>query len=162
MTKGETFQEKIKADPKATVVVYFAGPEKRRVSAIYSGGEFIITADTTSWKDGNYIWEAWATVGDIKTLLARKTLILEQSAVDMVDGTDVRSDARKAVKFLREMLSGGASLEACEYKINNRALKRYSIPELLQLLSVWERKLAVEKRRAKGMSELGPRITFRI
>jgi|GEM_PF-3267724 hypothetical protein len=162
LTKGETFREEIKADPRATVVIEFAGPQRHSIPATNDAGTFTVKADTANWIPGYYVWEAWATAGDVKTILCRKNLTLEQSATDLIGEVDLRSDVRKAVKYIREMLSGGASMEARRYKINNRELERHSIPDLLQLLSHWERKLVYEERKEKGASVLGPRIEFYI
>lgn len=162
LTVGETFETEIKFNPAASVVVWFVGPQKYSIVASKTADKFIVLADTAQWLPGFYAWEAWATIGDTKSLIARNNFTLQPSARDIVAGTDLRSIARKAVGYLLEMLSGGPSIEARKYKINNRELERHSIAELVQLLSIWERKLAVEERRKQGLSTLGPRIKFRI
>ncbi len=99
---------------------------------------------------------------EMKSLISRESLTLEPSAIDRVTGSDIRSTARKAVKNIEAILAGGATIEARRYKINNRELERYSIAELLQLLSFWRKELADEERKEKGASKLGPHIEFRI
>jgi hypothetical protein len=92
----------------------------------------------------------------------RQRLRVLPSASSIAPGTDVRSNAAKAVANIEAMLSGTASLEARRYRINNRELERYTVGELLQLLSFWRRELWAEDRRAAGLSSLGPRIAVTV
>ena len=66
------------------------------------------------------------------------------------------------VEKLEAMLEGNASKGVRRYKINNRELERYSVSELMEMLTYWKRQAAIEARKAKGVSVLGPRIEFRI
>jgi hypothetical protein len=165
LTAGETLSMQIKAEPLATVTVYLAGPAKKTIAAIESpagSGCFAISADTQSWAPGAYAFEARQVSGGQNTSIKRGTLQILTPLDSIADGTDVRSTAAKAVANIEAMLSGTASLECRRYKINNRELERYSVAELLQLLTFWRRELSREERRNEGISTLGPRIQVRI
>lgn len=165
LTAGETLSMQIKAEPLATVTVYFAGPGKKTISAEESpaaSGCFSISENTQGWTPGAYAFEVRQIARGVNAAIKRGTLTILPALASIADGTDVRSTAEKAVANIEAMLSGSANLECRRYKINNRELERYSVAELLQLLSFWQRRLAAEQRRNEGISTLGPRIQVRI
>ena len=163
ISAGETLRMNVAADPTGTVSFRFAGPQRRIVTATHDGcGSFSISEDTAAWQPGYYILEIRETVSGIVSVLSRKRIIVQQSIDQIAAGSDVRSTAQKAVENIEAMLSGSASLEARRYRINNRELERYSVSELLQLLSFWRHRLSLETRKAEGISSLGPRIEVRV
>ena len=74
---------------------------------------------------------------------------------------DIRSTARQIVEKIEAMIAGNAGEGVRRYKINNRELERYSVAELLQLLSYWKAQVRIEERKELGKSALGPRIAVR-
>jgi hypothetical protein len=65
------------------------------------------------------------------------------------------------VEMIEAMMAGNASEGIKSYTINNRSLERYSVEELMTLLSYWRGRLLLERRREKGLSSRGPRIEIR-
>ena len=163
LTAGETLLLEVGADRAAVVTFHIAGPAKRTITATHDGaGTFSISESTSGWLPGFYRIEAREVVAGITTVIARYSLNVEAALSDIPVGADLRSTAAKAVANIEAMLSGSSTLEARRYKINNRELERYSVGELLTLLSFWKRKLASEERKASGINSLGPRIEVRI
>lgn len=158
MTKGETLKLCVDDTLAASVEYKFGGPQTRTVSATKAGSEFSISADTTEWTAGVYAWQAWATYADsTKKIIATGTVDLAAA----LGVGDVRSPARKMVEMIEAMMAGNASEGVRRYRINNRELERYSVAELLQLLSYWKNQAKKEDCLAAGRSALGPRISVR-
>ncbi len=154
MTKGETLKLSVTDADAVSVEFRFGGPQARTVSATKDGTTFSISADTAAWQAGVYAWQAWATFdGAVKAIIADGSLDLS----DALGVGDVRSSARKMVEMIESMMAGNASEGVRRYKINNRELERYSVAELMQLLSYWRERAAREKRGGG----LGPRISVR-
>lgn len=163
LSAGETLQLSVSADPLGTVAFLVAGPAKHTLAATHDGGgNFSATADTATWLPGVYAMEARQTVAGVVSVVQRDFIAIQLSLADVAPGTDLRTTAQKAVENIEAMLSGSATLEARRYRINNRELERYSVSELLELLSFWKRRLMAEQRKAAGLSKLGPRIEVRI
>lgn len=158
ITQGETLQLFAKADPSAVVTFYFAGASSHQVVATSTGETFTISVDTTAWTPGAYLVEMRSVLAGVTKVLARHPLNIRPALTAYPAGADLRSEAEKAIANIEAMLAGGATLEARKYKINNRELERYSISELMHLLGYWKRRLASERRKAAGISGLGPRI----
>lgn len=158
MTKGETLKLTVDDTLAVSVEFKFGGPQTRTVAATKTGTEFSIAADTAAWNAGVYAWQAWATYADAsKKIIATGTVDL----ADALGVGDIRSSARKMVEMIEAMMAGNASEGVRRYRINNRELERYSVAELLQLLSYWKSQVKNEERRAAGRSALGPRIAVR-
>lgn len=154
MIKGETLKLFVTASTATAVEFRFGGPETRTVAATQSGSEWSISTATTAWTAGVYRWQAWATEADASVaVIAEGTFDLE---APLAVG-DVRDPARKVVENIEAMIAGNASQGVRSYKINNRELERYSISELLSLLSYWK----AQARRERGNGGLGPRISLR-
>lgn len=165
ITAGETLTLEVSADPAATVTAYFAGPAKKTETLSHvsgSGGTFKASIATGDWLPGVYAYEIREVLSGVTIVLMRSAITVGAALTTITDGTDMRSNAAKAVANIEAMLSGTASLEARRYRINNRELERYSVSELLTLLSFWRRELAKEERKAAGRNELGGRIEVRI
>lgn len=156
---GETLPITVEADKAATVSFVFAGPSKHTIPATGDGGgNFSISASTSGWPPGEYLWEATSSTGGVIKVITRQGLIVSAPLDSVANGTDLRSTARKAVEMLQASLSGTSTAEVQRYKINNRELHRYSISERIELLAFWRRQLSKENRKAAGMSGLGQRI----
>jgi hypothetical protein len=154
MTKGETLKLCVVA-PTATAVEFrFGGPETRTVAATNDGNVWRIATSTAAWIAGVIRWQAWATDTD------GSVWVVDDGTFDLKDPLDigdVRDPARVIVEKIEAMISGNASAGVRRYKINNRELERYSVGELLQLLSYWKERA----RRERGNGGLGPRLSIR-
>lgn len=165
LTQGETLSLTIEGEPSAPVVVDFAGPSTQQLTGTCdaSTGLITLTADTTSWTSGEYLWESKQTKSDgTVERLQRQRFTLITALSNISPGTDIRTTAEQAVAMLEASLSGSATAEVENYKINNRELRRYSIPERLQLLSFWRREVSRQRRISRGVSGLGASISARI
>ena len=106
-------------------------------SAYSTGWEFTISAtDSAGFMAGTWYWQAIATKGSEKITLGYGTLTVEAAleysgAPTLFDGrTQARKDLEAVQAAIRTLIAGGA---VQEYKICNRNLKRYDLPDLIQL-----------------------------
>lgn len=162
ITKGETLTLIASADAGASVRFVFAGPAQHAFDAAEDSGGFSVSIETDNWPLGLYAYQAISTAGGKKSVIGRGQIEISESLSDIAPGTDMRTTAQQAVDNITAMLSGKATLGARRYKINNRELERYSVAELMKLLTYWKTVAAKEARKAAGLSTLGPRIEFRI
>ena len=154
MTKGETLNLSVTDADAVSVEFRFGGPQTHTVAATQAGSDFAISADTSAWIAGTYAWQAWATfAGAVKAIIATG----EVDLADVLGVGDVRSSARKMVEMIEAMMAGNAGEGVRRYRINNRELERYSVAELMQLLSYWRERM---KRESRGGLP-GPRISVR-
>jgi hypothetical protein len=158
MIKGETLTIQVD-DTEATAVEFrLGGPQTRTITATASGSTWTGTQSTSEWTAGFYEWQAWATyAGGRVAVISRGNFNLEAA---LAVG-DRRSTAQRNVEAVQAMLEGNAGEGVRRYRINNRELERYSVAELLQLLSYWKAELKREERAEAGRSTLGPRIAVR-
>lgn len=158
MIKGETLKLSVSVDDATAVEFRFGGSSMRTVAAAAECNEWSIKTSTAAWTAGEYAWQAWATLADaaVAVVKAGTLTLAEPLAVG-----DVRTTARRIVEMIESMIQGNAGEGVKRYKINNRELERYSVAELMQLLSYWRQRAATERRRENGISTLGPRIELR-
>lgn len=158
MIKGETLKIQV-TDAEATAVEFrFGGAATQTLTGVKEGDDWKASVSTASWNPGSYAWQAWATYAD------SSVAVIDSGSFDLADALqvgDVRSVARQNVDAIQRMLTGNAAEGVRRYKINNRELERYSVAELIQLLSYWKAELKREERLEAGRSTLGPRIAFR-
>jgi hypothetical protein len=104
-------------------------------SATASGSDFAVTvaaATTTAYAAGLYDWRAQVSkAAEVFTVGAGQFTVQPSFA----SATDGRSSARKSLDQVVAYMANSANLEAAEYEIAGRRLKRLSIPELIQLKS---------------------------
>ncbi len=158
MIKGETLSIQVE-DAEATAVEFrLGGPQTRTINATAEGSTWTGTELTAEWAAGFYEWQAWATFeGGRVAVISRGNFKLE----DALGIGDRRSTAQRNIEAIQTMLEGNAGEGVRRYRINNRELERYSVSELLQLLSYWKAELKREERAEAGRSTLGPRIAVR-
>ena len=106
-------------------------------SVFGTGWEFTISAtDSADFDAGNWYWQAIATKSSEKITLGYGTLTVEAAleysgTPGAFDGrTQARKDLEAVQTAIRTLINGGA---VQEYKIGNRNLKRYDLPDLIQL-----------------------------
>jgi len=164
LTQGETLTLNLRADAGAAVVVTFAGASSQTASGTADvDGKLTLTLATGAWTPGEYVWEEiqTTTTGTVSMIELRR-LTLRAPLSSIAAGTDIRSLAEITVAMLQASLSGSQTAEVQLYRINNRELRRYPIQERLQLLNFWQLRLQRERRKAAGISGLGPRLQTRI
>ena len=168
LTQGETLVLNLCADPAASITVNFAGPGSQVLAGIAdSAGKLKLSAATATWTPGEYLWEATqvrtaAPYAGQTARIERQRFTILPAISSITAGTDIRTTAEIAVAMLEASLSGSATAEVSLYRINNRELRRYSIPERIQLLSFWRREVQRQYRIARGTSSLGARLQTRI
>lgn len=165
LTAGETLKASACATDAVSVVGYVVGAAKHTLLFEESGNTWTSDTDTTGWLAGPYRYEIWVTREDgTRQILQRGSLTVLASLEEAEGGEDfdTTTRAQRMVAKIEAMLEGNASAGVRRYRINNRELERYTLAELMELLGYWKRQLAMETRKNKGQSVLGPRISFRI
>jgi acetyl-CoA acetyltransferase len=103
--------------------------------ATASGADFAVTvaaATTTNYAAGLYDWRAQVSkAGEVFTIGSGQLTVQPSFA----SATDGRSSAKKSLDQVVAYLADSNNLQAAEYEIAGRRLKRLSIPELLALKS---------------------------
>lgn len=164
---GEFFRAQVcvQAD---SVTFYLRGPAAYTVTTVATGDTWQASQDTAAWTAGIYAVEAWAVnaivCGDTipKYLVARTRVEVEPSAMAGGAGFNALSKYEQIISAIESHLaSNGQDPTWRSYKINNREIVRHSVEELIQLLGYYKRLAAIERRKQKGQSVLGPSIRFR-
>ena len=134
-------------------------------SAYSTGWEFTISAtDSADFVAGDWYWEALATKGSETLALGYGKLRVEASlsysgSPGQFDGrSQVKKDLEAVQTAIRTLIAGGA---VQEYKIGNRNLKRYDLPDLLQLEARYKAEVKREEQAELIANGLGnPRNMF--
>jgi hypothetical protein len=166
IVSGETFAVRIRNSECggfASAKIYIAGPKAANANGTLKNGSWLFSLDSSAWTAGDYQFEVWGTEADnSKRVVARERFTVNAPLSGMADGTDVRSQAQKNVDALEAYLAGVGNPDTDQsvlrYRINNRELFNYPIPELLNLLNYWRRRVAWERRKARGLPGAGPNI----
>jgi hypothetical protein len=161
---GETLALCVADSAYTGVTAYAVGPARQEIALALEDGEWAATRDTADWTPGLYSFEVWAVSSPaLRELIERGQFTVLPSLISSSVATiDARSDAQKMVEMIQAMIAGNATQGVRRYRINNRELERYSLAELLQLLSYWKRQAEIERRRAAGLPVLGPKIRVHI
>ena len=121
------------------------------VSSAYTTGweTTISSANSATFIDGTWFWQAVATKGS-------ETLTLGSGSIEVLKGLsysgtpspiDGRSQAVKDLEAIqaaiRAIVSGGV---VQEYKIGTRDLKKYDLPDLIQLENIYNADVVREKK----------------
>lgn len=165
ITAGETLTACLSVSGATSVVAHIVGPSKQSVDYVADGNTWRAEADTADWTAGLYRFEVWVSFDDGTRRIAERGTLTVAASLETAEGGedyDPRTRAQRMVEKIEAMLEGNASAGVRRYRINNRELERYTLAELQELLAYWKRQAAIEARRAKGVSVLGPRIEFRI
>jgi len=164
---GETFLVQCDDLNYGTVTIALRGPSSVNAEATLNTGDYWQFAlDSINWNPGNYQFEIWGTQGDVRQFIGRFPLTVIASLVGVNGAVDLRSDAEKNVQALETYLAGIGDPEADQsvsrYRINNREIFSYPIPELQRLLAFWRKRLIRERRAQRGLHGDGPSIKAHI
>ena len=163
LTKGDTLKVSVTDRDATAVTVYVYGSQPHQVAATNMGnGEWVARFDTASWTVGDYVVQSVATDGTDRWTIEKTPLTIEETPNAVAPGTDPRTTAARMVSMIEAMMAGNAGEGVKRYKINNRELERYSVSELIQMLSYWRARLASEVRKSQHRSTLGTRVEVRI
>jgi len=160
---GETFKVCFLDCEFASTSIIIGGPSKQTVPGTLENGHWTASFDSTTWAAGNYQFEAWGTTStNEKRLVARESFTVSASLASTAAGADVRSVAQQNVDALETYLAGignpDSDQSVARYRINNRELFSYPISEIMALLDFWRRRVARERRKARGLAGPGPNI----
>lgn len=161
LVAGETFSVSFHQCDVTALTVTVNGPSKASIVAavLPNTTHWTATADSTAWLPGSYQFEAFATMADGSSrVIERAPFTVLASLSTQAAGTDLRSVAEKTVEALEGMISGNASQFVLSYKINNRELRNYPVPELIAMLSYWRARAVADRRKARKLSPIGPDI----
>ena len=135
-------------------------------SAFGTGWEFTVSAtDSADFDSGTWYWQAVATKGAETLTLGYGNFLVEAnlaytgSSPGAYDGrTQVKKDLEAIQLAIRTLIAGGA---VQEYKIGNRNLKRYDLPDLIQLEARYKAEVKREEQAELMANGLGnPRNMF--
>lgn len=117
-------------------------------------------AETASWIAGEYAYFLRAVSGDDAFLLEQGTVRVTPDATKIADGTDIRSDAQKALDAIDAVLAKRATIDQKRYRINNRELERTDPKDLIALRAHFFELVQREKAKASGKSLFGRQVKF--
>jgi hypothetical protein len=135
-----------------TLTYYFrgAGPGFNAVATADGDGFFITVAKTVtaSCSAGIYYFQAFVEKGSEKFLIDEGEVKVIASLVAVATTTtlDNRSQIKITLDNIDAMIAGKATLDQQEYTIGDRQLKRYPIPDLLEMRKEYARLYEQEKR----------------
>lgn len=135
-----------------TLVYYFRGAGKGfDAAATADGDKFEIAVAktvTAEMSAGNYYFQAFVTKNDEKIEVDAGEVTVKASIGSLAVATtlDDRSAVKRTLDAIVALLEGKATLDQQEYTIGDRQLKRYSIPDLLELRKTYARLYEQEKR----------------
>ena len=160
---GETFNAEVQDADATGIVVSVRGPASANITLTASGSLWTGSAATDAWPAGRYAWQAMATyAGSVKRLVGAGHLVVEANLANVTGTAEQITTAADIVRKIEAQLAGNAEEGVRRYRINNRELERYSVAELLQLLTYWKNRAQAESARERGGNPFGPRIAFRI
>lgn len=116
--------------------------------------------ETATWAAGEYAYFLRAVSGSDAYLLEQGTVRVLPDATKIADGSDIRSEAQKALDAIDAVLAKRATLDQQRYRINNRELERTDIADLLALRAHYYRLVQVEKAKASGKGLFGRQVKF--
>jgi|CXWL01.1.fsa_nt_gi hypothetical protein len=132
-----------------------AGGTNLSVASTADGTDHLLqvaAAATVSWAAGSYAWEIWASLGGERYRIQAGQLDVRASLIGASAGLDTRSAAELALAAVTAMLTGRAGDGVQRYKINDRELWRYPLPDLIKLEAKLKAEVAAE-RRAAGLAD---------
>lgn len=112
-------------------------------------------ATTAGWTAGTYSWQSWVEKAGEKYEVDSGVVTLRANPI-VASTLDNRSDAKIALDNVNAKLSGSTNATVLSYRIGERELRNYPMPELLALRSSLITQVKREARAAalaKGMPD---------
>lgn len=112
-------------------------------------------ATTAGWTAGIYSWQSWVEKAGEKYEIESGVVTLRTNPIT-ASTLDNRSDAQIALDNVNAKLSGSTSATVLSYRIGERELRNYPMPELLSLRSTLITQVKREARAAalaKGLPD---------
>lgn len=110
----------------------------------------VTAAATAAWTAGTYSWHSYVTKAAESYSVATGSIELIANPRTASSGLDLRTAAETALDAVQAVLQGKATSGTMSYRIGERELRSYSIPELLQLQS----QLAADVQRERAAALL--------
>ena len=134
-----------------------------QATALGSGYEVDATpAVTQAWVPGEYNWFTWVEkVGARVTLKMRGVITLLPDPATVAPGTDLRSQARKALADAKSALARWTPTRR-SYTIAGRSMEFNTTAEIVRLIHYWESELRKEETRDGDAPEISGRIYSRL
>lgn len=116
--------------------------------------------ETATWVAGEYAYFLRAVSGSDAHLIEQGNVRVLPDATKIADGTDVRSEARKALDAIDAVIAKRAAIDQKSYRINNRELERTDIKDLIALRAHYFDLVQREEAKARGKSLFGRQVKF--
>ncbi|ELB2912183.1 hypothetical protein QNE52_002860 [Vibrio parahaemolyticus] len=100
---------------------------------------------TQNWTKGLYEWRLYASKGDDRHLVKQGKLEIEPDFLNVAEGHDPRSHARKMLDAINSVLEGRILSDHERYSIDDRSLDRIPIKELHSLRKTYLVKVRQEE-----------------
>lgn len=132
-----------------------------------SGDDHVINVPasiTASWTAGDYAVAAWVTSGIKRFTVGAECgqITLRPDPAQLAAGVDTRSHAALTLQAIRMRLAGKAGDGVSRYRINDREIESYSVPQLIKLENYWAAQVAAEERAAGLVNTRGQARRIRV
>ena len=129
------------------------------LNAVESGTEYQITAGSTvtsSWTVGKYQWSLFV----VDSSDAQKRQLIDNGVFEIkpnwvTSTADPRSDARKNLELIEDILYNRIQGDVSSYSIAGRSLSKMSPDELIELRDFYARQVLTEKRNERIRQKKG-------
>lgn len=134
------------------------------LDAVESGSEYQITAGSTatsSWNVGKYQWSLIVTDSSD----AQKRQVIDNGVFEIKPNwatsmADPRSDARKNLELIEDILYNRIQGDVSSYSIAGRSLSKMSPEELIELRDFYARQVLTEKRNERIRQKKGTGVNI--
>ena len=130
------------------------------ITATASGADHAVSvaaATTAAYTSGNYSWVAWVEGGSSEKYTVDQgtfTVLPDFRATAAGTALDTRSHARKTLANIEAAIEA-LNLGVKSYTINNRAMTKRDLPELIQMRDTYKAEVAREEAAEKIANGLG-------
>jgi hypothetical protein len=132
-----------------------AGGTVSRVSSTASGDDHLLqvsAATTAGWTVGNCSWQTWVEKAGERYVLEEGVLRVRGSLIGAAAGTDIRSQAQKALDDANAALAAWTPTQK-RYRIGSREMEFNSPADIISVISHWT--AAVQREQAAAAMAAG-------
>lgn len=124
----------------------------------------VAAATTAAWTAGAYGWAAWVEKAGEQYTVDSGQITIASNPRTVAAGTDLRSEARKALDDLRTAYATymASNATVASYQIADRQRTFRSAGEFIKLITYYEQQVAKEDALAGRAEKIGRRIFSRI